>query len=163
MKQIGFGGGCHWCTEAVFQSLVGVSEVTQGFIAPEGQGDDFSEAVVVGYDTDQIDLRTLIEIHLLTHNSTKNHSMREKYRSAVYVYDTKTFNIALAILQDLQKDFTEPLITRVFYFGQYKYSEEQFHNYYYSNPQKPFCERYISPKLALLQKRFSKVMIDNTQ
>lgn len=157
MNQIGFGGGCHWCTEAVFQSLIGVSGVAQGFVAPKGQVDDFSEAVVVGYDANQIDLKTLVEIHLLTHNSTKNHSMREKYRSAIYVYDKKNFNIAVAILQDLQKDFTEPIITQVFYIGQFKSSEAQFHNYYYANPQRPFCERYISPKLTLLRERFSKV------
>ena len=87
MHRIGFGGGCHWCTEAVFESIKGVQKVEQGFITPEGEEDSFSEAVIVHYDPSQIALKDLIEIHLWTHKSTSEHSMRGKYRSAVYAFD----------------------------------------------------------------------------
>ncbi len=89
LEKIGFGGGCHWCTEAVFQSLKGVEKVEQGWIASEGEASTLSEAVIVHFDTSQISLVLLIEIHLLTHESTSEHSMRKKYRSAIYYFDVE--------------------------------------------------------------------------
>ena len=86
LYKIAFGGGCHWCTEAVFQSLKGVEKVEQGFITSYDQNNTFSEAVIVDFNTEKIDLKTLVEIHLHTHKSTSNHSMRKKYRSAIYVF-----------------------------------------------------------------------------
>ena len=62
--KIGLGGGCHWCTEAVFQSLKGVARVQQGWIASEGENTAFSEAIIVKYDPKTIDLKTLVAIHL---------------------------------------------------------------------------------------------------
>ncbi|MDP5231207.1 MAG: peptide-methionine (S)-S-oxide reductase, partial [Cellulophaga sp.] len=86
IEEIGFGGGCHWCTEAVFQNLKGISNVSQGWIASDKNNTAFSEAVIVEFDSHKIDLKTLIQIHLQTHKSTSNHSMRKKYRSAVYTF-----------------------------------------------------------------------------
>ncbi len=54
--EAGFGGGCHWCTEAVFRSLCGVQTVRQGFIASDPPQDSYSEAVVVTWDPDEITL-----------------------------------------------------------------------------------------------------------
>lgn len=156
MCKIGFGGGCHWCTEAVFQSLKGVLKVEQGFIAPKGERSTFSEAVIVHYDPTQIGLPDLIEIHLLTHNSTSEHSMRIKYRSAIYWFDAASETKSKLVVEDLQKGFGEKIITKVLPFGEFKSSDERFHNYYYTDPEKPFCETYISPKLTILRNRFGK-------
>ncbi|MBT8187820.1 MAG: peptide methionine sulfoxide reductase [Croceitalea sp.] len=156
LKKIALGGGCHWCTEAVFQALEGVEQVDQGFVAQESDASSFSEAVVVHFDGHRIGLKDLIEIHLHTHNATANHSMRNKYRSAVYVFEEEDHRKAEMILNELQRDFKTPLVTKVLYFKAFKPSEVQFQNYYLGNPQKPFCERHIAPKLALLSERFSK-------
>lgn len=75
-SKIGLGGGCHWCTEGVFESLLGVSKVNQGWIASSGKDSDFSEAVEVYFDPAVISLSDLIEIHLYTHASRSNHSMK---------------------------------------------------------------------------------------
>jgi len=69
MDKIGFGGGCHWCTEAVFQKLRGVASVEQGFIRSRPPYETFSEAVIVSFDAAQISLSVLTEIHLRTHAS----------------------------------------------------------------------------------------------
>lgn len=82
-----FGGGCHWCTEAVFQSLKGVRTVEQGFISSYGGNDTFSEGVIVHYNAAVISPMDLTAIHLHTHQSTVDHSMRGKYRSAIYIFD----------------------------------------------------------------------------
>ena len=154
-KKIGFGGGCHWCTEAVFQSLTGVSKVDQGFIASTGKNNTFSEAVIVHYGPDTIPLRLLIEIHLRTHKSTVNHQMRSKYRSAIYVFSEVQFNEVKPMLQSMQKEFDNNLITEVLWFHEFKPSGTQFANYYYNNPDKPFCKNHIDPKLRILLKQFS--------
>ena len=156
-NKIGLGGGCHWCTEAVFQSLIGVQKVEQGFIASEGKNHPFSEAVIVHFNSSQISLKDLIEIHLYTHKSTSEHSMRSKYRSAIYFFTPDQKEESIKILKDLQSDFQKRIITKVIPFCNFKESDELFQNYYYSNPEKPFCETHINPKLSLLLQQFSQV------
>jgi len=158
LNRIGLGGGCHWCTEAVYQSLLGVQFVEQGFIAAINDEDSYSEAVIVHFDPRIIPLEILIEIHLYTHESTTEHSMRDKYRSAIYTYsDTQPIEIQL-IIRKLQQNFSKPIITKILPFHKFRLSIEKFQNYYYSNPDKPFCKNYINPKLHLLQKKFSTVI-----
>ncbi len=154
-KQAGFGGGCHWCTEAVFSSLKGVRSVQQGWIASVGDDSGFSEGVLVTYDTDVIPFSTLIAIHLYTHSSTSLHSMRDKYRSAVYTFDDDDSVLAIETINDLQQEFGHGIITRVLPFAEFSLSREELLNYYFSNPQKPFCELYINPKLQVIMERFS--------
>ncbi len=154
-SKIGFGGGCHWCTEAVFQSLKGVYNVEQGWIASEGEANAFSEAVIVEFDASIIPLEILIEVHLRTHKSTSEHSMRKKYRSAIYVFNQDEEAIVSKIIEVLQPKFNGQLVTQVLLFSKFKPSREEIVNYYYKNPQKPFCETYINPKLKLLLNEFS--------
>lgn len=158
MKKIGLGGGCHWCTEAVFQSLRGVEKVEQGFVASINKNNSFSEAVIVHFDVASISLKDLIEIHLYTHESTSEHYMRQKYRSAVYSFSDVQRTKAHNILKRLQPDFERPLIAKVLPYDTFRPSDVQFTGYYYKNPQKPFCQKYIEPKLKLLLERFSDVV-----
>lgn len=154
--KIAFGGGCHWCTEAVFQSLKGVCSVDQGFVASDGMNETFSEAVVVHFDHSKIALKDLIAIHLYTHKSTSNHSMRSKYRSAIYYFNEKDYAVSIQILKELQIDFEEKIITDVLPFKDFKASDKMFHEYYFNDKEKPFCKAYIEPKLKLLLDKFSE-------
>lgn len=154
-EQIGFGGGCHWCTEGVFQSLIGISKVEQGWIKSEGENESFSEAIVVSFDDEIISLRDLIEIHLYTHASTSDHSFRKKYRSAVYTFSEKQSDEAISIIKDLQKDFDKPIITKVLPYVDFKLNKEEYLNYLYTNNNNAFCTAYIHPKLTLLMQKFA--------
>ena len=156
MVKIGLGGGCHWCTEAVFQAVAGISKVEQGFIAADPPDDAWSEAVVVTFDPVALPLEVLIEIHLRTHSSTSHHKMRGKYRSAIYVYDAGTGVKVGRILRTLQKAFDEPLATRVLSLSRFKASDERFQNYYATDPSRPFCKTYIDPKLTILRKEYGQ-------
>ena len=159
-KKIAFGGGCHWCTEAVFDALKGVSLVEQGWVSSHiEEAKILSEAVVVHFDNSIISLEILIEIHLLTHNSTSNHSFRKKYRSAIYTFSKSQQHRAEKILIEKQALFKKPLITKVYPFYRFKLNEEKFLNYYKQNPDKPFCQRYIEPKLKMLMKEFGEILI----
>lgn len=153
----GFGGGCHWCTEAVFQSLRGVVEVAQGFIAADAPHQAFSEAVSVIWDPNLIGFDDLIAVHLATHSSTSQHKMRGKYRSAVYVKTESDAKAARRIIADLADQTGGAFVTMVLPFRAFKASDARFLNYYDRNQEGPFCEAYIEPKLALLRQRFPKL------
>lgn len=159
MDKIGFGGSCHWCTEAVFQSLRGVVEVQQGWIASDGGAEEFSEAVIVVFDAAVISLETLVAVHLHTHGCTAEHRMRAKYRSAVYTFsEEQVFPVRQAI-ERLQADFDAPVLTQIIPFKAFKLNQEQYLNYYYSDPEKLFCQNVVRPKLVLLRERFGALVI----
>ncbi|QLE01193.1 peptide-methionine (S)-S-oxide reductase [Galbibacter sp. BG1] len=156
MEKVALGGSCYWCMEAIFISLLGVGRVEQGFVSSKEDTDSFSEAIVVHYHAADIPLKVLIEIHLHTHKSTHRHSRRDTYKSAVYVFSEKQRLQTNEILNTLQKNFSEKIITQVLSFESFKFSDEKFHDYYFKNPKKPFCETYINPKLHKLREQFTK-------
>jgi len=154
LNKIGLGGSCHWCTEAIFQSLKGVLEVQQGWISSI-EYPSFSEAVIVIFDECEINLNVLIEIHLRTHSATSSHSMREKYRSAVYCFSEDQTKICTEIIASLQDQFDKTIITKALLFDSFKLNTENYLDYYRKNPEKPFCRNVIDPKLTKLRNQFS--------
>ena len=153
---IGFGGGCHWCTEAVFNALIGVNQVEQGFISSIAPADTFSEAVRLSFDPNQIPLAILIEVHLRTHSSTSNHALREKYRSAIYTTSDELSFEAAEIIQTLQSEFPQPLITQVLPLFEFQASPDHYQQYYQKNSRGAFCQRFVDPKLALIREQFAE-------
>lgn len=158
MQRLGFGGGCHWCTEAVFSALRGVGHVAQGFIASDPPHDSYSEAVEISFDPTALPLEVAVEIHLRTHASTANHKMRGKYRSAVYVFGDAQAEEVSGVLHHLATGFAAPLVTQVLPHRGFRASDPRFLNYRARNPQAPFCTRYIDPKLALLRAGYADFM-----
>ena len=154
-QKIGFGGGCHWCTEAVYQSLKGVIKVDQGFIASKTEPNKYSEAVIVYFNNDEIPLAVLVQIHLRTHNSTVNHKMREKYRSAIYLFSKERYKEIADEMAIYELEVQKSLVTEIVEFNDFKESKDEFKNYYQSNPEKPFCKTYINPKLSLLLRHYA--------
>lgn len=161
MYSVGFGGGCHWCTEAVFQSLRGVSKVRQGFIRSDPPNDGWSEGVEIIFDPGVITLKDLISIHLATHASTSDHAMRGKYRSAVYATDPQQAATAERVLHELEVESGVRFVTHVLHNRGFKSSDHRFHNYYANDPKRPFCQAYIDPKLTKLRARFPKLLKSN--
>lgn len=151
VQKIGLGGGCHWCTEAVFQEVEGVVKVEQGYIASEAPADTLSEAVIVHYLPKKVNLGKLLEIHLHTHNSTSDHSFRKKYRSAVYFFSAEEEKEVKNLLERLQVQFDKKLVTQVLAFGRFVASREAIQDYYKRNPEAPFCKKYIEPKLKKVE------------
>lgn len=156
VEKIGFGGGCHWCTEAVFQILNGVQKVEQGWIASTGENSSFSEAVIVHFDSLTISLENLTAIHLHTHSCTSMHPMRNKYRSAIYTFSESQPAKLKIIIENLQTDFEQPIITQILPFVDFRLNKESQLNYYQKNSDNPFCTTYIHPKFRMMMEKFSK-------
>jgi peptide-methionine (S)-S-oxide reductase len=161
LVRIGLGGGCHWCTEAVFASLTGIHNLRQGFISSTPPNDAGSEAVLLDIDECTIPLRVVIEVHLRTHASTSAHSLRTRYRSAVYINNDEMQQRCSTIIKSIEDDFAKPIITTVIPMVAFTPSDPRYHDYYYSNPDKPFCNTYIDPKLALLRREYRHIMKPN--
>ena len=151
LSKIGLGGGCHWCTEGVFVHLRGVERVEQGWISSsDPAAAAFSEAVIVYYDPVVVSLQQLIEVHLQTHAATVKHGLRHRYRSAVYYFDTAERADVVATLTTVASQYREEVITQALPFGEFKPSLLEHQDYYRSDPERPFCVRYIQPKLDSL-------------
>ncbi|ARN76667.1 peptide methionine sulfoxide reductase [Nonlabens spongiae] len=175
-KKLDFGGGCHWCTEAVFQALPYVDKVEQGYIKSSPPFDSWSEAVIVHF-SDHGRIPELMDIHLATHKSTSEHSRRAEYRSAVYYFDNglkkelESVIIPLSRCADgkpcqLRRSGYEGCmategkrnknyITKILPFKDFKPSRESIQNYYQTRPDAPFCTRYIEPKLSIVREILS--------
>lgn len=151
-QRLGLGGGCHWCTEAVFKQINGVIDVRQGYIASLKPHDSMSEAILLEYDPNIIDLNLLIDIHLETHASTTSHSRRAEYRSAVYYLDEDLRDSVEIVMSTLSQKRNKSYITLLLPFVEFKESRESIQNYYETRPEAPFCKRYIEPKLEILNK-----------
>ena len=160
LEKIAFGGGCHWCTEAVFQSLHGVEGVDQGWAASAGHHSAFSEAVLVAFDPDRISRLQLAAVHVFTHSSTSGHSMRSKYRSAIYFTEEHQAEPLQNALNTLQKDFDQPLVTEVLPLEDFRSNVIEYQNYYLKNTEKPFCQTYIRPKIEDVRRMFPEVFRD---
>ena len=159
MAKIGFGGGCHWCTEGVFQALRGVAQVDQGFVQSDAPADSWSEGVIVTFDRSIIPVATLCEVHLRTHSAARARSPRDKYRSAIYIFDESQRHEAEQEIARFAEGFGKPAHTQVLPFRGFKPSDERYQNYYRTDPSRPFCRRFIDPKLDYIRQHFSDVAL----
>ena len=159
-SSIALGGGCHWCTEGVFVSLRGVVKVDQGWVSAPAPDDSFSEAVIVRYDPAVITLEELIEVHLETHAATVAHPLRHKYRSAVYAFSPEERDRCNHILARLAQQRGQHFVTRALLLTAFRPSPPEYQDYYRTNPDRPFCRRYISPKLDKLRRRKPNLLVD---
>jgi len=158
LEDIGLGGGCHWCTEGIFQMLKGVVRVDQGFIRSEPPSDAWAEGVIVHFNPAEIDLLVLIEVHLRTHRASAPYVAEIKYRSAIYTNDEEQRQRAIDAIAELQPGFDPPIETRIIPFREFQPSDERLQNYYATDPDRPFCRRYIDPKLDFIRRNFAAVV-----
>lgn len=162
MMKAGFGGGCHWCTEGVFQALRGVAEVAQGFVKSDAPADTWSEGVIVTFDPSVITLATLSEVHLRTHSATRFRSPRDKYRSAIYIFDDCQRSEAELAITRYADESEKTVHTLVLPFAGFMASEERYQNYYRTDPSRPFCRRYIDPKLDFIRRHFATLALPSS-
>lgn len=163
LERIGFGGGCHWCTEGVFQALRGVVEVDQGFIRSEAPSDAWAEGVIVSFDPAVIGLATLAEVHLRTHSANGSYSPGGRYRSAIYVFDASAHREADRAIEQFARGSSTTGRTLVLPLLGFKPSDARYRNYYRTDPQRPFCRRYIDPKLDYIRRHFAEIALPDTE
>ena len=172
-EEIYLGGGCFWCTEAVFQEVTGVTEVDSGYSGGSVDNPSYeevcsgrtghAEVVRVKFDPDIITLREILEIFFDTHDPTtlnrQGHDVGEQYRSVIFYMNNNQREVAQSLIRELteSKKFRKPIVTALEPFKNFYTSESYHKNYYRDNEYAPYCTFVISPKLEKFRK--SKPML----
>ena len=156
-----FGGGCFWCTEALFQQLRGVSTVKSGYSGGDIVNPTYrevcsgmtghAEVIEVTYNPKEISFEDLLKIHLTTHNPTtlnrQGADRGTQYRSVVFYRDDAEKTAATGVIEELQSVFDKPIVTELTPFQAFFSAEANHQNYYNENSNGRYCKAVIDPKL----------------
>ena len=171
-KELIVGGGCFWCTEAVFEQLKGVDDVESGYANGELENPSYrdictgesghAEVIKIRYDESIISTQTLLEIFFVIHDPTtlnqQGADRGTQYRSTILYTDEKTKELAIAARDAAQADYRDPIVTTIEPLTCYYKAEAYHQDYYQQNQTQGYCMAVIPPKLAKLKAKFAKEM-----
>ncbi len=166
-KSMTVGGGCFWCTEAVFDRVRGVKKVVSGYSGGNVPGTPtyrevcsgltgHAEVVQVTYDPAEVSYKDLLEIFMTTHDPTtlnrQGADRGTQYRSVIFYHDEKQRETAQAVLEEMQSYYDAPIVTQLAPLEKFFPAEAEHQEFYAKNPSQGYCQAVISPKLAKLRK-----------
>jgi peptide-methionine (S)-S-oxide reductase len=174
-----FGGGCFWCTEAVFLELRGVQAVMPGYAGGGTKNPTYeqvcggmtghAEVIRIEFDPGEIGFRDLLTVFFATHDPTtlnrQGNDVGTQYRSTILYADEDQRREAEAFIKELNesKAFGRPVVTTVEPLREFYEAEEYHRNYYAKNPYQAYCNSMIPPKLGKLQKNFKDLLKTHTR
>lgn len=169
-----FGGGCFWCTEAVFQMLKGVVSVAPGYAGGKNHNPTYkevcggdtghAEVIRVEYDPSVVSFRTLMTVFFGSHDATQLNrqgaDVGTQYRSSIFPTTPEQAAEATAFITELQASSTEgdPIVTTVEEGATFYPAEDYHSNYYNQNKAQGYCQVVIAPKLQKVQKEFADLL-----
>ncbi|MEG8947867.1 peptide-methionine (S)-S-oxide reductase MsrA [Rosettibacter firmus] len=171
-ESIILGGGCFWCTEAIFQRVKGITSVVSGYSGGNVANPTYelvctgktghAEVVKITYDPKVITLEEILEIFFSTHDPTtlnqQGADIGTQYRSVIFYYNENQKRIAEDIIKKLESEkiWDKPIVTELMEFKNFYKAEDYHQNYYNNNTHQPYCSFVISPKLNKLKKFFKE-------
>jgi len=172
MKEIILGGGCFWCTEAVFQRLKGVHHVDSGYCGGHTEDPDYksictgqtghAEVIKIKYDKDQISLDTLLDFFFVFHDPTtlnrQGNDVGTQYRSVIYFADEDEKSKIEQAIERATEIYDKPILTEVSPLPKYYPGEDYHQNYYNLNPNQGYCRAVINPKVSKFKKKFAHLL-----
>jgi peptide-methionine (S)-S-oxide reductase len=169
-----FGGGCFWCTEAVFDELRGVKSVVSGYTGGAPKNPTYeqicsgatghAEAIKIDFDPAEISFRDLLTVFFATHDPTtlnrQGNDAGTQYRSAIFYADEQQKAEAAAFIKELDDagTFKSPIVTSLEPLAEFYAAEDYHQKFYANNPYQPYCQYMIPPKLNKLHKQFSALL-----
>ena len=171
-QSVVLGGGCFWCTEAVFVKLDGVISVVSGYAGGSAETADYkavcsgttdhAEVIRVRFDSSRITFGQLLKVffavaHDPTHLNRQGNDIGRQYRSAVFYADDEQRKVAEAYIQQLReaKVFEAPIVTTLEPLEQFFEAEEYHQNFAARNPAQPYVAAIAVPKVKKLEKAFA--------
>ncbi|HEY1604987.1 MAG TPA: peptide-methionine (S)-S-oxide reductase MsrA [Allosphingosinicella sp.] len=170
-EQATLAGGCFWCTEAVFNDVIGVSKVESGYTGGHvpnptykqvcGGDTGHAEAIRITFDPDAISYGELLDLFLGTHDPTQlnrqGNDVGTQYRSAIFPHDAEQEAEARRAIGRAQADWPAPIVTTIEPRGNWWPAEDYHQDYWSGEGQRnPYCLAVIPPKLKKLRKSFAQ-------
>lgn len=169
-----FGGGCFWCTEAVFKMLRGVSKVEPGYAGGTTPNPTYeqvstgqtghAEVIRIEYDPNQVSFRTLMIVFFGSHDATQLNrqgaDVGTEYRSAIFPTTPEQAEEARAFIEELNasSDKGDPIVTTVEEHAPFYPAESYHKDFYEKNQNAGYCQLVIAPKLEHVQQQFANLL-----
>lgn len=167
-EKIVFGGGCFWCTEAVFSLFEGVIRTISGYaggtitdptyeqVCTDKTG--HAEVLEIEYDPKIISLEKLLDVFFTMHEPTslnrQGNDVGTHYRSIILYTTKEQEKTSLEFIKKIQKDYDKPIVTEVKKLDRF-YPAEEYHQKYYSrNSFEPYCLLVIGAKIHKVKKKY---------
>jgi len=173
-----FAGGCFWCTEAIFKEMKGVISVIPGYTGGKRTNPTYeqvttgatghAEAVKIEFDPSQVSYEELLQVFFATHDPTtlnrQGNDVGTQYRSAIFYTNDKQKELAKAYIKFLNNSdvFDQYIVTEVVPATKFYEAEDYHKNYLARNPDNPYCQFVVLPKLEKFRKHFKKQLKDDT-
>jgi peptide-methionine (S)-S-oxide reductase len=170
LEKATLGGGCFWCTEAVFLELNGVEKVVPGYSGGHIKNPAYrevttgrtghAEVVQITYNQQIVSFKEILEVFFATHDPTtlnrQGNDVGTQYRSAVFYHNEEQRQIAEEVIQLLEKEkaYDDPIVTEVTAFDAFYLAEDYHHNYFAKNKNQPYCQFVVAPKVEKFKKVF---------
>ena len=170
LEQATFGGGCFWCTEAIFKEVRGVNRVVSGYAGGSVPGKPtyrevcsgltgHAEVVQITYNPKEISYRELLIIFMTTHDPTtlnrQGADVGTQYRSVIFYHDDKQKEIAEAVILSLKSYYEKQIVTELSPLPKFFEAEDYHQGYYANNSEQGYCQYVISPKLSKLREQYA--------
>ncbi len=167
MQVATLGGGCFWCTEAVFQEIKGVEKVVSGYSGGNAPGKPtyreicsgltgHAEVIQITFDANVISYEDILIIFMTTHDpTTLNRQGADKgtqYRSVIYYHNENQQEVAAEVLKQIQRYYDDKIVTEISPLDIFYEAEIEHQNYYKENSRQGYCSFVIAPKLSKLRK-----------
>lgn len=167
-----FGGGCFWCTEAVFTRLRGVLSVAPGYMGGSVPNPTYeqvssgttghAEVIRFEYDPDTISYDDLLNVFFATHDPTtrnrQGNDVGTQYRSVIFVADEVQRMAAETFIRELNAGQGAPIVTEVEAASAFYPAEDYHKKYYETHQDAPYCQLVIEPKLEKVREKFSRLL-----
>ena len=166
-----FGGGCFWCTEAVYKSLRGVLSVTSGYSGGTASDANYkavcsgstghAEVVHIEYDPNEVDFRTLLQVFFESHDPTsynqQGNDIGPQYRSVIFAHNAEQAEEATEVIRELDRSlvFDKPIVTELTMFDRFYAAENYHQDYFELNGEQPYCQMVVRPKVEKFKQIFA--------
>lgn len=166
-----FGGGCFWCTEAIFKALKGVMSVTPGYSGGSASEANYKavcsgstghvEVVQIEYNPDEINYRTLLDAFFQSHDpcsyNRQGNDIGPQYRSVIFAHNAEQAAEATEVIRELDKSlvFDKPIATELEIFDRFYPAENYHQDYFELNGEQPYCQMVVRPKVEKFKQVFA--------
>tara|TARA_B100000683_G_scaffold266263_1_gene298315 strand:+ start:659 stop:1264 length:606 start_codon:yes stop_codon:yes gene_type:complete len=172
LKSIILGGGCFWCTEAVFESISGVQEVISGYAGGHVINPSYkdvcsgttghAEVVKVLYDSTEVTLNQILNVFFSSHNPTtkdrQGADVGSQYRSIIIYENEKQFYDINVIINNFQSKYENPIVTEIKQTKMFYPAEVSHQDYYINNKYNRYCSLVITPKVESIKENFEWII-----